>query len=57
MRRFIAHALSPVLLLALGILCAAERPAHATAQGESLLGVTGRSRASPRSPCSFLDAR
>ena len=41
MRRFIAHALSPVLLLALGILCAAERPAHATAQGESLLGVTG----------------
>ncbi len=35
MRRFIAHALSPVLLLALGILCAAERPAHATCRSEA----------------------
>jgi hypothetical protein len=41
MRHSIAYALSPALLLVFGALCAAERPAHATGQGESLLGVTG----------------
>jgi Cellulase (glycosyl hydrolase family 5) len=40
MRRSVACALSLVVLLAFGALCAAERPARATAQGESLLGVT-----------------
>ena len=41
MRHSIAYALSPAWLLVFGALCAAERPAHATGQGESLLGVTG----------------
>jgi hypothetical protein len=40
MRRSVACALSPLLLLACGALCAAERPADAAAEGESLLGVT-----------------
>jgi hypothetical protein len=40
MRRSVACALSSLVLLACGALCAAERPAHATPQGESLLGVT-----------------
>jgi Cellulase (glycosyl hydrolase family 5) len=40
MRRSVACMLSPLMLLGFGALCAAERPAHAAAQGESLLGVT-----------------
>ena len=42
MRHSIAYAFSPAWLLVFGALCAAERPAYATDQGESLLGVTGQ---------------
>src|SRR5262249_7483513 len=39
-RLSVARAFSPLVLLACGALCAAERPVNATAQGESLVGVT-----------------
>src|SRR5262245_61766897 len=40
MRRSVACVCSSLVLLACGAFCVAERPAHAAAQGESLLGVT-----------------
>jgi hypothetical protein len=40
-RRCVAYALAPVWLLALADAYAAERPAHAGNQGQSLLGVAG----------------